>query len=583
MKRIVKRLFVYFLSLFLVFPVFSVPAYASDIWDSDEWWDGSDEWWDDSSSFPGENVSPSATSGTFGDAHGFTWKYNKKTDVLTITGEDEGIDELRYYLPRKVRSNTEKVVFEDCVVTGGSMTYMFSGLRDCLTSVDFSGLDTSDVEDMAYMFYWCENLESVDMRGLDTSNVTDMTEMFSHCASLESVNMRGLDTSNVTDMSCMFWNCEELTNVDMTGWDTSNVEDMSDMFAGCDSLRRISTPKVMAEGMSMELPITFGDFANNTIKKVTSKYCNKTLGKQYKITYYLNDGVNDADNPEVYNEVAATISLKKPKKTGYTFEGWYTSDKYKTKVSSIAKGSSGNKKLYAKWTVNKYNIAFNGNKSTSGSVTSLKNCVYGKSYSLKKNTFKRTGYTFKGWNTKADGSGTAYSDKASVKNLTASNGKTVTLYAQWKPIEYSITYKLHGGDNNTGNPKTYTPESGTITLKKANKEGYKFVGWYSDSKLKKQVKTIKKGSTGNMTLYAKWETEKYSIKYNLNKGKNHSKNPANYSITTSTIKLQNPTRKGYVFKGWYSDKKLKNQVKTIKKGSTGNMTLYAKWVKAKKK
>ena len=72
---------------------------------------------------------------------------------------------------------------------------------------------------------------------------------------------------------------------------------------------------------------------------------------------------------------------------------------------------------------------------------------------------------------------------------------------------------------------------------------------------------------------------KYSIKYNLKGGKNNKKNPSYYYSTSKTIKLKNPTKKGYKFKGWYADKKYKNKVTSIKKGSFGKKTLYAKWKK----
>lgn len=72
---------------------------------------------------------------------------------------------------------------------------------------------------------------------------------------------------------------------------------------------------------------------------------------------------------------------------------------------------------------------------------------------------------------------------------------------------------------------------------------------------------------------------KYSIKYNLNGGKNNKKNPSSYFNTTKTIKLKNPTKKGYTFKGWYTDKRYKKKVTAIKKGSSGKKTLYAKWQK----
>ena len=86
-----------------------------------------------------------------------------------------------------------------------------------------------------------------------------------------------------------------------------------------------------------------------------------------------------------------------------------------------------------------------------------------------------------------------------------------------------------------------------------------------------------------MTLYAQWKKTDYKITYQLNKGKNNKKNPSSYNITTKTIKLKNPTRKGYTFQGWYSDKKCTKKVTQIKKGRTGDITLYAKWAKKGKK
>ena len=82
-----------------------------------------------------------------------------------------------------------------------------------------------------------------------------------------------------------------------------------------------------------------------------------------------------------------------------------------------------------------YTISFNGNGATSGSMANLTSRAYGTSYTLTSNAYSIPGYNFKEWNTKADGSGTSYADGASVKNLTTTNGATVTLYAQWELAE----------------------------------------------------------------------------------------------------------------------------------------------------
>ena len=209
----------------------------------------------------------------------------------------------------------------------------------------------------------------------------------------------------------------------------------------------------------------------------------------YTITYKL-DGGKNGKNPASYNVTTATIALKNPTKTGYTFKGWYSDAKFKTKVTQIAKGSTGNKTFYAKWSKNTYNI----------------------------------------------------------------------------------TYKLNSGKNASGNPKTYTVTTSTITLKAPTRKGYNFKGWYNGTK---KVTKIAKGSTGNITLTAKWSVITYKITYKLNSGKNNSKNPKSYKVTSSVV-LKAPTRKGYTFKGWYNGSK---KVTQIKKGSVGNITLTAKWKK----
>ena len=98
-------------------------------------------------------------------------------------------------------------------------------------------------------------------------------------------------------------------------------------------------------------------------------------------------------------------------------------------------------------------------------------------------------------------------DISTDKAMAAGDITAITLYAIWeKASEYKITYKLNKGKNNTANPKTYTSED-EIKFKKPTRSGYHFVGWYTDSKYKKQISVIEKGSEGSLTLYAKWTKE----------------------------------------------------------------------------
>ncbi len=166
---------------------------------------------------------------------------------------------------------------------------------------------------------------------------------------------------------------------------------------------------------------------------------------KYKITYELNGGTNNAKNPSTYTG-AKTIILKEPTRKGYSFIGWFKDQKLTKSITNIKKGSTGKKKFYAKWTPNRYTIVYNGNGATSGTMTSQTKLKYGKKYQLSANTFKKKGATFLGWNTKADGTGKAYANKETVKNLTYKNGKKVTLYAQWlRKIDQS-EYKIKQND-----------------------------------------------------------------------------------------------------------------------------------------
>ncbi len=223
----------------------------------------------------------------------------------------------------------------------------------------------------------------------------------------------------------------------------------------------------------------------------------------YKITYNLNGGTNHASNPASYT-VTGKVTFKAPTRANYTFGGWYSDKKFKKKVTSIAKGSTGARTLYARWTANKYKITFAGNGATSGTMKNMTGIPFYASRTLTGNAYRKRGYSFAGWNTRADGTGTAYANKDTVSRLSLKNGATVRLYAQWRINNYKINYNLNGGINNEANPETYTILQ-YVSFKRPTRDGYRFVGWYSDRKCTKKITSIAKGSTGSRTLYAKWE------------------------------------------------------------------------------
>ncbi|MBR2592561.1 MAG: InlB B-repeat-containing protein, partial [Oscillospiraceae bacterium] len=307
----------------------------------------------------------------------------------------------------------------------------------------------------------------------------------------------------------------------------------------------------------------------------------------YTISYVLNgaDAVNASENPVTY-DVETAVTLTAPTREHYTFGGWYSDKKLKKKASTIKKGSTGNKTFYAKWTPNKYNIAYNGNGSTSGKMKNTTGVAYGSSKKLTGNAYSRKGYKFIGWNTAADGSGTSYANKASVLNLAEDNGVTVTLYAQWEIENYKITYNLNGGTAPEGNPATYTVADETITLAAPTKTGYTFSGWYSDKKLKKKAPTIKAGSTGSKTFYAKWTANKYTIVFDGNGATGGStKKISGVSYGSSKKLTANGFKKtGATFQGWNTEPdgsgttyKNKASVKNLTAENGATVTLYAIW------
>lgn len=325
----------------------------------------------------------------------------------------------------------------------------------------------------------------------------------------------------------------------------------------------------------------------------------------YKVSYTLNGGTISSSAPKTFT-VEEYIQIPDPVRSGYEFTGWYTDEALTKYLGSLEGGFScgqyfKNLTLYAGWekksgntaAVTEYSIVFDGNGVTSGTMEAMKKLKYDKKYTLTANAFKRSGYTFTGWNTKKDGSGKAYQNKAEVKNLTSKSGGKVTLYAQWKKAKqtekkYTITYKLNKGKNNKSNPTSYTKKTATIKFKNAARKGYSFKGWYKDKKYQKKVTQIKKGSTGNVTLYAKWTANQYTIKFNGNgatsgsmKAVKNCKYDKKYTLKKNTFK-----RKGYIFAGWNTKKdgsgknyKNKAEVKNLTSKSGGTVTLYAQWKK----
>lgn len=246
--------------------------------------------------------------------------------------------------------------------------------------------------------------------------------------------------------------------------------------------------------------------------------------------------------------LAWDITNNIPTRDGYRFDGWYTEANGGTQVTTgsqwgfaqgvadyqnnfkgITKGNfwhvlndgSGwgdlswvypwDITLYAHWTDIRYYIAFNGNGADSGAMTDS-TATRDSAFTLPANAFSKVGYEFAGWNTKADGSGTTYADKASVTNLAEAKQK-VTLYAQWHAASYTVSFDKNASDAaGTMAPQVMPSAKATnLNTHTYTRFGYEFTGW--NTKADGSGTTIADGASvkdlaaagKTATLYAQWK------------------------------------------------------------------------------
>ena len=197
-----------------------------------------------------------------------------------------------------------------------------------------TNLNTSEVTNMASMFWYCEKLSKLDLSNFDTRNVTDMKYMFSGCSTLEKLDLSSFNTANVTKMFGMFYGCSNLSELDLSKFDTKNVKSMPYMFYNCKQLANLNLSSFNTANVSNMYcmfsfceKLTALDLSNFNTKKVENmqymfQYC-KSLQ-----TIYCNDTWTCAESEDMffgcenlkgavpYNKNKVDVSMANPK-TGY--------------------------------------------------------------------------------------------------------------------------------------------------------------------------------------------------------------------------------------------------------------------------
>ncbi len=297
-------------------------------------------------------------------------------------------------------------------------------------------------------------------------------------------------------------------------------------------------------------------------------------------------------------ETGSTVTVKENTgdlaKTGFTFAGWNTAaDGSGTAYAAGAtfKMSTANVTLFARWTQNPtFTVTYDGNTTTTGTVPSdAGKHETGTSVTVKGNTgnLVKTGFTFAGWNTAADGSGTDFNEGSTFKM----GSENITLFAQWNPT-YSVTY-----DGNTNTAGTVPSDSGkyeagssvTVKLNTGSlvKTGFTFAGWNTAADGSgtgyAEGSTFKMG-TGNVTLFARWtQNPTYAVTYDANTGTGTVPADVNKYETGAVVTVLDAgtlVKKGYTFTGWNT---LADGSGTARASATTfnmaaiNVTLYAQW------
>lgn len=234
-------------------------------------------------------------------------------------------------------------------------------------------------------------------------------------------------------------------------------------------------------------------------KGTTKSAVNNIITKgYYTVTFNANGGTTPTASYKVYCGLAYSY-LPTPTRSGYIFDGWYTSANGGTKIlASDIYTRTSNQTLYAQWKINTYTVSYNANGGSGAPSSQTK--TYGTDLTLSSTKPTRTGYTFTGWNTKADGTGTSY---ASGAKYTANSA--VTLYAQWGKVSYTLTYNANGGVDAPTSQSGAT--SYTVSSIKPTRSGYTLLGW-SESSSATSASYVA-GDTINISantiLYAVWQ------------------------------------------------------------------------------
>ncbi len=305
----------------------------------------------------------------------------------------------------------------------------------------------------------------------------------------------------------------------------------------------------------------------NSIEHGDIKLYARWVKSSYSISYELDGGTNNDNNPLIYFSSNLPLILLAPTKSGHDFIGWFTDPTGGIQITTIENIQYGNLTLYARWEETKYSINYNLDDGINNEDNPKYYDLSTIPVILKDPT--KEGFNFLGW----------YDAPTNGNNISSINtieNENITLYARWEETDYSITYILNEGINHINNPDSYNLSSLSFYLFDPTRIGYNFLGWYTEETGGEKILLIDNINHKNLTLHARWSLASYKITYDLDGGTQNNLNPVNYTINDLPIKLSNPTKDGYNFKGWLLNNEI---VDTLPVKMPKDITLTATWEK----
>ena len=316
-------------------------------------------------------------------------------------------------------------------------------------------------------------------------------------------------------------------------------------------------PSSMADALNPTNAYRFWDF-NTPVTAPTYLYAIYAL--KYNVTFDSNGGTDVASQSVFENSTVTEPTA--PTKEHYVFKGWYTDNTYSTEWDFANDKVTEATILYAKWETEKYTVTFNSN----GGSNVANQIVEYNTVATEPTVPTKEHYVFKGW----------YEDNAFNTEWVFDTDlvtENITLYAKWEKEVYTVSFESNGGSvvekqNIAYQDKVVEPIAPT-------KAHYVFNGWFIDNTLNTEWVFDTDLVTEDITLYAKWEKEVYTISFESNGGSAVASQNITYQdkVTEPTA----PTKAKAAFVGWYSDNTLTTPYDFDTKVESA-ITLYAKWI-----